>query len=97
MEKDELLRTLKIIVILAIIIGVIGAIFYLIYGFTILWQAMAAGIITGFLLIMVLIFLFLAIYFWLRLLFLKRELKNCQEHLKQKTMKTDAHNDKEGK
>lgn len=81
METDQLLKTLKIVVILALIIGVIGALFYLVYGFTILWQAMAAGIITGFLLILVFVFLGLAIYLWLKLVLLKRELGKCREEL----------------
>ncbi|WP_321422398.1 hypothetical protein [uncultured Methanobacterium sp.] len=82
METEQLLKTLKIVVVLALIIGVIGALFYLVYGFTILWQAMAAGIITGFLLILVIIFLGLAIYLWLKLVLLKRELGKCREELK---------------
>jgi hypothetical protein len=81
METEQLLKTLKIVVILALIIGVIGALFYLVYGFTILWQAMAAGIITGFLLILVFVFLCLAIYLWLKLVLLKRELGKCREEL----------------
>jgi Zn-dependent protease with chaperone function len=81
METEQLLKTLKIVVILALIIGVIGAVFYLVYGFTILWQAMAAGIITGFLLILVFIFLGLAIYLWLKLMLMKRELGKCREEL----------------
>jgi len=81
METEQLLKTLKIVVILALIIGVIGALFYLVYGFTILWQAMAAGIITGFLLILVFVFLGLAIYLWLKLVLLKRELGKCREEL----------------
>ena len=81
METEQLLKTLKIVVILTLIIGVIGALFYLVYGFTILWQAMAAGIITGFLLILVFVFLGLAIYLWLKLVLLKRELGKCREEL----------------
>ncbi len=81
METEQLLKTLKIVVILALIIGVIGVLFYLVYGFTILWQAMAAGIITGFLLILVFVFLCLAIYLWLKLVLLKRELGKCREEL----------------
>jgi hypothetical protein len=81
METEELLRTLKIVVILAVIIGLIGAVFYLVYGFTILWQAMAAGIITGFLIVLVFVLMVLAIYFYLKLLLIKRELQRCREEL----------------
>lgn len=92
MEKDQLLKTLKIVIILAVIIGAIGALFYLIYGFTLLWQAMAAGIVTGFLLILVFILLILAIYFYLKLLLLQRKLVKCSEEL-EKTKKSQKLDD----
>ncbi|AXV40701.1 hypothetical protein [Methanobacterium sp. BAmetb5] len=82
METKQLLKTLKIVVILALILGVIGAVFYLIYGFTLLWQAMAAGIVTGFLLILLFILLGLTIYLWLKLVLLRRELEKCQKELR---------------
>ncbi|WP_284296437.1 hypothetical protein [Leuconostoc litchii] len=84
METEQLLKTLKIVLILALIIGLIGAVFYLVYGFTILWQAMAAGIITGFLLILVFIFLVLALYFYLKLVLIKRELRKMSGRIKEK-------------
>lgn len=82
METKQLLKTLKIVLILALILGVIGAVFYLIYGFTLLWQAMAAGIVTGFLLILLFILLGLTIYLWLKLVLLRRELEKCQKELR---------------
>ena len=81
MERDQLLKTLKIVIIIAVILGAVGAVFYLVYGFTLLWQAMAAGIITGFLLILVLILLALAIYLYLKMLLLRRELGKCRKKL----------------
>jgi hypothetical protein len=81
MERDQLLKTLKIVVIIAVIIGVLGAVLYLVYGFALMWQAMAAGIITGFLIILVFILLVIAIYFYLRLLLIRRELKKCRQEL----------------
>lgn len=81
MERDQLLKTLKIVIIIAVILGAIGAVFYLVYGLTLLWQAMAAGIITGFLLILVLILLALAIYLYLKMLLLRRELGKCRKQL----------------
>lgn len=85
METEQLLKTLKIVIILAVIIGAIGALFYLIYGFTILWQAMAAGIVTGFLLIMVFILLALSIYYYFKMLLIRRELTKCREELEMAT------------
>jgi len=95
METEQLFKTLKIVLIMALILGVIGAVFYLVYGFTILWQAMAAGIITGFLLILVFIFLSLAVYSWLKLMLMKRELVKCRKELmamSRKSAKDDQNN-----
>jgi hypothetical protein len=81
MESNELIRNLKIVIIAALIIGVLGTIIYLIYGFTILWTAMAAGIITGFLSLMVILLLALSIYLWSKNLLLKRDLKKYKTEL----------------
>lgn len=81
MESNELIRNLKIVVIATLIIGVIGTIIYLIYGFTILWTAMAAGIITGFLSLIVILLLALSIYLWSKNLLLKRDLKKYKTEL----------------
>jgi len=92
MRSDEIIRNLKIVVLIAIVVAVVGAILYLIYGFTILWQAIAAAIITGFLSLLVLIFVVVSIYLWTKNLLLKRdlrryemELKVCREELKKKS------------
>lgn len=82
MESRELIRNLKIVAILALIIGLIGAIFYLIYGFTILWQAMAAGIIIGFLSLLVILFIVVSIYLWTKNLLLKRDLRKYRTELR---------------
>jgi predicted PurR-regulated permease PerM len=81
-ESSELIRNLKIVVILALIIGVLGTILYLIYGLTILWQAMAAGIITGFLSILLILFIAISVYLWAKNMLLKRELNRYKEELK---------------
>lgn len=95
METEQLLKTLKIVIIMAVIIGAIGALFYLIYGFTILWQAMAAGIVTGFLLILVFILVVLAIYFYLKLLLIRRELRKCREEIEKMAAKSKNWDDDE--
>lgn len=61
--------------------GLLIFIIYLIYGFTLLWQAMAAGIITGFLLLVVLILAGLSIYLWIKNILIKNELKKVQTDL----------------
>ncbi|MDO5836105.1 MAG: hypothetical protein Q4P17_06315 [Methanobacterium sp.] len=93
MEIEQLFKTLKIVVILALIIGVIGAVFYLVYGFSLLWQATAASIITGFLMVMVFIFLALAVYLWLKLMLMKRELGKCRRELMAMSRKSVQHNE----
>jgi len=89
METEQLKKTLKIVIVLAVIIGAIGVFFYLIYGFTILWQAMATGIVTGFLLILVFVLLVLAIYFYLKILLIRRDLAKCREKLEKIARKSD--------
>ncbi|CDG65608.1 MAG: hypothetical protein PWQ15_1859 [Methanobacterium sp.] len=81
METKQLLKTLKIVVVLALILGITGAVFYMMYWFTILWQAMAASIITGLLLILLFILLALVISLWLKLVLLRRELEKYKSKL----------------
>ena len=83
MRTDELARNLRMILIIAVIVAIVGSILYLIYGFTILWQAMAAGIITGFLSILVIIFIAISIYLWTKNLLIKRQLKRYEMELMQ--------------
>ncbi|MCE7698813.1 MAG: hypothetical protein K8E24_008290 [Methanobacterium paludis] len=76
MDGDQLVKNLKIVAIMALIIGVLGAVLYLIYGLTVIWQTMAAGIITGFLSLIVILFIVLSIYLWIKNLLLKKDLKH---------------------
>lgn len=78
---NQTIRNLKIIGILVLAMGLVIFVIYLIYGFTLLWQAMAAGIVTGFLLLVVLILVGLSIYLWIKNLLIKRELKKIQTDL----------------
>ncbi len=72
--ENNLIKNLKIIVISAFIIALIGAILFLVYSFTIVWQAIAATIVTIFLSILVILFIILAAYLWIKMIMLKREL-----------------------
>ena len=94
MDTNNFRRNLKIFIVIAFIIGLITALFYLGYGFFIIWQGMAAGIIIGLLLILVLILLGICIYLWLKNLWTKREYKKleyqlnrCQTELKHEKAK----------
>ena len=82
MESSELFRNLKIVVIVALIIGVVAAVLYLIYGLALVWQAIAAGIITGFLSILVILFIVVSIYLWTKNRLLKRDLKKYKTELR---------------
>lgn len=81
MVNDELIRNLKIIAIIALTIAIVAAVLYLIYGLALVWQAIAAGIITGLLSILVIIFIVISIYLWVKNLLLKRDLKKNQIEL----------------
>jgi membrane protein implicated in regulation of membrane protease activity len=82
MYNDQL-RTLRIVVIIAVVIGILAALFYLVYSFTLFWQAFAAGITIGFLLIILFVLLVLAIYLWVKNFLIKRELKKQETELEQ--------------
>jgi len=95
--QGEKFRYIKIIMVLAIIVGVIAAVTYLIFGFALVWQAMAATLITIFLAILTIIFISASIYLWIKNVLLKRELnrkieeneklsrnlKNCNKKLRE--------------
>lgn len=81
MQRDGLLKNLKIIVIFALIISLIGAVLFLVYGFAFMWQAMAATIITIFLSIMVILLIALSIYLWIKYMLIKRDINRCKEEL----------------
>jgi len=79
MNSQELKRTLTIVLVVAVLLGLTAAVLYLLYGFAIVWQAIAAGVTIALLLIFVLILLTISIYLWIRFLWLKREFKNCRD------------------
>jgi membrane protein implicated in regulation of membrane protease activity len=72
--ENTFMKNLKIIVILSFIIALIVAVLFLIYSFTIVWQAIAATIVALFLSLLVILFIILAIYLWIKILILRREL-----------------------
>ncbi len=72
--ENTFMKNLKIIAILAFIIALIGAVLFLIYSFTLVWQAIAATIVALFLSLLVIIFIILAVYLWIKILILRREL-----------------------
>ncbi len=81
MVDDELLKKIKIVIIIALIIGVVGAVIFLIYGFALVWQAMAATVMIIFLAIATILFLALSIYLWIKNWILKRELDKQRKEL----------------
>lgn len=86
----EYSRKFKIIILVAVILALIGAIFYLVYSFYLIWQAMAAGITIGFLLILVFLLIVLAVYLWMRILWMKRDLNKYMSELERLKRKEEA-------
>jgi len=82
MNSNNLIKNLKIIVIIALIMAVIGAVLYLLYGLALVWQAIAAGIISGLLFLLVIVFIIISVYLWTRNYLLKIELKRSQTELR---------------
>ncbi|MDD1763942.1 MAG: hypothetical protein LUQ70_04435 [Methanobacteriaceae archaeon] len=79
----ENIDKLKLVVIAALILVGVAALLYLVYGLTLIWQGMAAGVTIGFLLILLFIVTILAIYLWIRIFLLRRELKKCQAKMEE--------------
>ena len=80
---NERLKTLKIAGIIILVIGILAALFYIVYSFSLFWQAFAAGITISILLIIMFILLVLAVYLWIKNFLLKRELKKKEIELEQ--------------
>lgn len=83
---DDRLKTLKIIIIIAVIIGLLGAVAYVIYGFSLFWATFAAGITIGLLLVIILALFIVAVYLWIRTILLKKEVKKSENRLEQAQM-----------
>jgi predicted membrane protein len=83
MVREDLVRNIKLIVVIALVIGILGAAFYLIYGFAFFWQAMVATLFSILLSIIAILFIFLSIYLWIKNLLLKRELNKVKDELEQ--------------
>lgn len=79
---ERTLKTLKLVSVLALILAAMGSVFFFVYGFSIIWQGLAAGIIIGFLSVACIILLILALYLWIRTMMLQRELKKINTELK---------------
>lgn len=98
METYELFNRIKLVVIIALIVGLLGVVTYLIYGFTFMWHVLAATLINIFLGVVAILFLFTSIYLGIKNLMLNRELdkkqkeierishnlKNCNRRLREK-------------
>ena len=80
---NDRLKTLKIAAIIAVVIIILAALFYIVYSFSLFWQAFAAGITISILLIIIFLLLVLAVYLWIRNFLLKRELKKKEIELEQ--------------
>ncbi|HSO25860.1 MAG TPA: hypothetical protein VLR54_04480 [Methanobacteriaceae archaeon] len=79
--KENQLRMIKIILIMAVVFALLAATIYGIYAFSLFWQTFAAGITISFLFIILILLMLLAIYLWVRTLLVKRELNKCKNDL----------------
>lgn len=67
--------------VLVIVLAIVAALLYLVYGFALVWQALASGIIIGFLCLIIIILIGVSIYLWTRNFLMKRELKKSEMEL----------------
>lgn len=79
--SEDYFKTLKLVAIIAVIIGILAAIAYFIYGFGLFWATFAAGITISLLMMIILALLILSIYLWVKTFLLKREIKNYKNKL----------------
>lgn len=88
---NDHLKTLRIAAIIALVIGILAALFYIVYSFSLFWQAFAAGITISILLIIIFVLLVLAVYLWIKNFLLKRELKKQETKLEQVKMELNRY------
>lgn len=88
---NDRLKTLRIAAIIALVIGILAALFYIVYSFSLFWQAFAAGITISILLIIIFVLLVLAAYLWIKNFLLKRELKKQETKLEQVKMELNRY------
>ncbi len=94
--NKQFLKNLKLIVVIAAVLGFAGVLLYLAYSFSLMWQAMAAGFTIGFLLILLFLLFIALIYVGIRILWIQRELNKCRlevEILKKKLAEEKLKND----
>lgn len=77
MDNDERKRTLTIVLGVAVALGVIAGLLYLLFGLALVVQAITFGITFVILSIIILALLVVSIYLWIKLIWLRRDLKNC--------------------
>ena len=80
-ERD--LRILRIVVIIAVIIGFLAIITFAFFGFGLFTTAFVYGLAIWLLIIIILALIILAIYLWVRTFLLKREVKKLETRLEQ--------------
>ena len=79
MQREEIFGRLRLVVIIALIVGMVGAISFLIYGFTFMWQVLTATLMSILLAIIAVFFVLLSIYMWIKNFLLKRKIKHLEE------------------
>lgn len=79
MNSEEPRRTLTIILVVAVAIGLIIGILYLIFGLTLAVQSISFGITFTLLVIIIIILAIISLYLWIKSLWQGRDLRKCQK------------------
>lgn len=77
MHEDKI-KTIKIVLIAAVVIIILAAFTYLIYGFGLFWATFAVGITIALLVIVIAVLLAIIIYLLIKMFLLKREIKRYE-------------------
>lgn len=79
MDSDEQKRTLTIVLVVAVVLGLIAGVLFLLFGLTLVVQAISFGITFVILFLIILGLAIISIYLWIKLNWLRRDIKKCEK------------------
>lgn len=81
MSGEERKRTLTIVLVVAVALGLIAGVLYLLFGLALVVQAISFGITFVILVIIILVLAIISLYLWIKLLWQGRDLKKSEEQI----------------
>ena len=81
MDSEELKRTLTIVLVVAVVLGLIAGVMYLLFGLTLVVQAISFGITFLILMLIILALTIISLYLWIKLIWRGRDLKKYEKEI----------------